>query len=428
MRLTKWFALLAVVAGGLTLPSPAAAEGWFSDLDNAKEVTLAELIRDPGAFVDVPVKVKVYFDSTASNYNPFYTRFSENVYFNFAAWPINARLYDRRDFRRSYPFFFVQKVGRKWSKTSSIKRVTAVELTCVVRDVFRGQPWIQVMDHDTIREGLTLEDVKNVVAGDAYTMAGRHKEAVKRYKEVARSRLPENIRAEVYRKLADAYFHVGKFSKAEDAYEEALEVAPDSPVLKQGLASAKDMKERGRWDSVAKKRAHIKAEIAPFHVPAVSHRTDIDVIIEATEDPEKVRREVEAHRRAVEHRVGYRRPVAAVKGTPADKVQAKQAAVGEDEVVVKDGKIEGEEGCGTETAEEGDERVVRNGEVVEGDGKAEEKATDGCGDTVVEEKADEGCGEKVDEAVEESADEQPAEENADEGCGEKVDEALRREG
>ena len=81
MKLRKTLALLALVAGGLLVQPVASAEGWFSDLDDAKEATLSELVSRPHDFLDVAVKIEVYFDRTVSNYNPYYTRFSDK------SWP-----------------------------------------------------------------------------------------------------------------------------------------------------------------------------------------------------------------------------------------------------------------------------------------------------------------------------------------------------
>ena len=107
MKLSKMLAVFALLIGALAVPRTAMAEGWFIDMGDVKEVTLGQVVRDPQDYLDVFIKMKVYFDRTGRNYNPYFTRFSDVVYGNIAAWLINARLYEKRDFSRSYPFFYV---------------------------------------------------------------------------------------------------------------------------------------------------------------------------------------------------------------------------------------------------------------------------------------------------------------------------------
>ena len=180
MTVKSRFALLALVAGTLALTSPASGEGWFREMDKAREITLGDLLRDPRAYVDVDVKVKLYFGTPGSAYNPYFTRFTEEMYGNFSAWPIDARLYEKRDYQRSYHFFFVKRVNPSWKKIQKVKTLTAVEVHATVREVFRGQAWIEVFDYETISEGMTGEEVRDVGAGGADSSAGRAEGAARR--------------------------------------------------------------------------------------------------------------------------------------------------------------------------------------------------------------------------------------------------------
>ena len=63
MKLTKIrFALIALVVGAVAVPS-AIADGWFSEMGDAKPVSLGDLLRAPDEYVDLEVRVKVYFEA-----------------------------------------------------------------------------------------------------------------------------------------------------------------------------------------------------------------------------------------------------------------------------------------------------------------------------------------------------------------------------
>jgi hypothetical protein len=233
-------ALLALVAGVLAVPSTAVADGWFSKMGmKSKETTLGEILRHPHAFVDVRVEFKVYFNQPGESYNPYYTRFTEELYGNFTAWPIDARLYDKRDYQRTYQFFFMPRQNKKWKKLQGLERMTVIEVTGYVREVFRGQPWIEIEKFRTTGGGLRQKDVRNVINGDAYYAAGKYDQAKRYYKKAISRRLPDLVRADLYRRLADAYYHQGKYRDALNNYYNALDKAPRSLVLKQGVAAAK---------------------------------------------------------------------------------------------------------------------------------------------------------------------------------------------
>ncbi|MGH7163127.1 MAG: hypothetical protein ACREID_06565, partial [Planctomycetota bacterium] len=198
------FSLLALVAGALTLSSTAGAEGWFKELDDPKEVTLGEVLRHPHDFVDVAIEFEAYFDSMGKSFNPYYTRFTEELYGNFAAWPMNARLYEKRDYQHAFPLLFVARLNPVLKKVRELDRFTPIVVTGCVRDVFRGQPWIEVGSFKRHGDGLTQNDVRNVVAGDAYFGAGRYDEAAKHYHRATRGDAPDVVKVDLLRRLADA--------------------------------------------------------------------------------------------------------------------------------------------------------------------------------------------------------------------------------
>jgi len=417
MKLRKvQLVVLAAVVGMLAVPSIAG--GWFSKMGDVKDVTLTELLRNPRDYVDVDVRFKVYFNSTGGHYNPYFTRFSEEMYGNFSAWPLDARLYDKRDFQRSYTFFFMRRHQKGWKKIQGTERFEVLELVGTVRDVFKGQPWIEVIDYSSGSGGLDEKEIRSVIVGDAQFVAGHYDDAADSYEYAVKARVPESVSADLWRKLADAQYQGGHYRWARDSYREALDALPGNEVLQRGLRASEVAvaRERGR------DATEVGVEPAPHTVETVqSHDSGVDEIIRLLEDPAAVEAEVEGWKLELEKRA------AALRG---DSVPA-TAVSGEGETAQKhtDGQapVAVEEGCAEAVVEEGDESAAEESGASGGmdeEVPAEQDATEeaaGNGDETV---PTEGCdsGESVEEtpaeqpteetAVEETPVEQPAEETA----------------
>jgi len=429
MRLkTKWFALLAVAACVLATPSVAVAEGWFSDLNEVKDATLGDLLRNPRDYIDLEVEVKVYFDAAGKKYNPYYTRFTDVMYDNFSAWPIDARLYEKRDFERSYPFFFVSKRNAKvWERISDMDRITPLQLTVKVREVFKGQPWIEVLDYSRESDGLREKNVRDIVAGDAFFLAGRYKEAKKHYYRAADDDYPDHVVADVYRRLADTQFRLGTYYDARRSFRRAERAAPDSAVIKKGIAACDELIRRKDGDkptagAVTQPAAHTVSTVA-------DRRNDVDQIIETLEDPATVREQVDRDRLLLERRGQMARGEAVTVSGSEKAGEEKQAAV---EETPAEGDVEEEPMPPTveepePLPEQPEEEVIEEPAAEATEQPAEEDIEEPVEEeTGTEEPAEEVAEtetteeEPASEVVEEETDEEMAETDAEEGTTEPV--------
>jgi tetratricopeptide (TPR) repeat protein len=419
MRLTKvHLAALAFVAG--VLPAAVSADGWFSRMGEVKDVTLTDLLRTPHDYVDVEVRFKVYFDATGKNYNPYFTRFNEDIYGNFSAWPIDARLYDKRDYPRPYPFFFASKMEKVWKKVQKIDHLDVIEIEGAVRHVFKGQPWIEVLSYSSSGGGLSESDIKDVIAGDAHFVAGRYDEAARHYGRADGSGLPKSVRADLQRRLGDACFRAGEFGDAQDAYETALRHAPESEVLKQGVAAS----EAAGQHAKAKRRGKAVEGEVPELAPTserVGGDNGVDEVIRLLEDPAQVAAEVEGWRLELEKRAAALRGGAegatAVSGTETPKapepVEPAPAPVPEEEpVAVEEPAPEPAEGVGE--APEGCAEPVEGGcagstEAPAAEEPVAEEPAEATEPPVVEEPAEVPAETTEAPAAEEPAAEEPAE-------------------
>jgi len=342
MKNRKQFMWLAVLAGALSVSSTGFAEGWLQEMADAKPASLGDLVRSPREYVEVPVRVKVVFHQTGSTYNPYFTRFTTDVYANFSAWPENARLYEKRDYERAYPFFFVQRFNPAFKKLRTLRSVTPVEVVAVVRDVFRGQPWIEVIKFSEI-EGLRQADVKSVVSADACFVAGRYGDATKRYAEAAGNAENSVVKADLHRRAGDAAYADGNYSEALWHYQAGLSVAPESAVLKQGVLAARQARDHDKMVRAGRKSAGISEIPAPSAQPVLADMSnDVDAYLAHFDDPAKVSAQVEADRASLVRRGelarGGRDATVAVPAEAPAEEQPKEAAVVEEQPAVEEGQ------------------------------------------------------------------------------------------
>jgi len=402
MRVTMTrIALLALVAGILAVPSTAVADGWFSKMGKTKETTLGEILRHPHAFVDVRVEFKLYFNQPGESYNPYYTRFTEELYGNFTAWPIDARLYDKRDYQRTYQFFFMQRQNKKWRKLQGLERMTVIEVTGYVREVFRGQPWIEIEKFRTTSGGLRPRDVRYVVNGDAYYAAGKYKQARRYYTKAISRRLPGLVRADLYRRLADAQFHSGKYRDALHNYYNALDKAPRSLVLQQSVQATKAAMARAKAQDRGNSVPGTVLQPAPRDKPVTKRDNDVWEIIQLMEDPTEVEAEVARWHLELEKRAALMRETADVTAVSDEETDEEIEEVDVDE----------DESSTEEMDEEADE-VVDEG-WAEDESDAEESGVDSDEEVSTESDSEEHWGE-TDETV-----------SVDEPAGEVVEDDPR---
>ena len=311
MKTLRFLALGALACAAAH--APARAEGWFKEMDQNKLVAFADVLKEPREYVDVPVKLHVYFQRPAKNFNPYFTRFIEELWGNFAAWPIDAKLYQKRDWERPFPFFFVAKSSKVWGQVQDVRRVTAIELDAVVRDVFRGQPWIEVTGYRTIGEGLTEDDVRDVARGDALFHAGKYRDAARSYERGMSGDHCAEVRADIYRRAGDAYFHAGQFQDARSSYRAGLRLAPDSDVLQRGVDASEQAYAVQQARSRGKPAPDVTVVPAPFHEPATTAPNSVDLLIAMFEDPAEVAAQQQA---AVEELMGRSEAARAAAAMP----------------------------------------------------------------------------------------------------------------
>ncbi|MHC4933167.1 MAG: tetratricopeptide repeat protein, partial [Planctomycetota bacterium] len=272
------------------------------------------------------------------------------------------------------------------------------------REVFKGQPWMEVFDYSRESDGLREKNVRDIVAGDAFFLAGRYKEAKKHYYRAADNDYPAHVVADVYRRLADAQFRLGTYYDARRSYRRAERAAPDSAVIKKGIAACDEMIRRKDGE---KPTAGAVTAPAAHTVSTVADRTnDVDQIIKTLEDPATVREQVDRDRLQIERRGQMARGETVAVSGNEKAGEEKQAAAEETPAEV-------EEEPTPPTVEEPEPLPEQ----------PEEEVVEEPVEEVTEEPAEEATEQPAEEATEEpaaDATEQPAEEDIEEPVEEET--------
>lgn len=299
MRLTKFTLAFCAAALGVTLLSSNATANWGGH--NDKAVTFSQVMKDPAKLKGERIVFKMYFNSIADNYNKFYTEFHQQGHMNFGAWPMDARLYTKRDFQRCYPHFYAPRRSEVMKDIQELDRFDVIEIVGIVKHIYEGRPYIEVLEIDEVSDGMSESEIRAAIKGHAYFLAGKYERASSLLRSATTSDVSATIEADLYRRLGDAEFGDKDYVAAKRAYDRALKKAPDSKILKGNISACIQAYKRGRKDQQAQIQPtkYIAHHLEPVR-PDMS--CGVDLIIAALEDPTAVAEADSAERMAMAKR------------------------------------------------------------------------------------------------------------------------------
>src|SRR5690606_20970645 len=99
---------------------------------------------------NVRVQMTVQFCSLGRVANPFFTRFEAALYANFYAWPDGEEIWQRERYDDLFGMFFMAKANEKTAALYDLETYDRVHVDAIVRNVFQGSPWIEVLDFEPV--------------------------------------------------------------------------------------------------------------------------------------------------------------------------------------------------------------------------------------------------------------------------------------
>jgi outer membrane biosynthesis protein TonB len=217
------------------------AGGWWDDVFAERSVPLSKIIATPEAFRDVPVSFVVQFHQLGKAGTTFFTRFDPDTWLAFSAWADDAALWEKKAFEADFPHLFVRRDGPDLRAVSSAAVYDRLAVSGVVRDVIKGQPWIEVTSVRTLPEKMNEASLVRLVKGLTLRDHRRFDAAAREFEAADADTLPIPVRLVGMREHAYALLNSKKPRAAEERLMTALSMDPENAETVLALAHIRDV-------------------------------------------------------------------------------------------------------------------------------------------------------------------------------------------
>lgn len=214
---------------GLTLVS---AE-WKDVFGPPHDVTLAEILENPTAWLDIPVRMQVRFSRFGKIYNPFFTRFSEDSHLNFAAWAIQTHIWTKEGFGNQHPFFYVRKDNAELKGFLRLNTFDTISIYAKVMSIFDNKPSFEVVWMCHLPGDLNIYNLRLLNrATDAFNTR-KFPQAEAGFMEILTTDPPHDIRVMIHKTIAKIHMYEHKDCEAAMIeLEKAIAITPQDGELK----------------------------------------------------------------------------------------------------------------------------------------------------------------------------------------------------
>jgi hypothetical protein len=214
--------------------------GWWDDVFAERTSTLPKIIAAPEAWRDVPVTFTVQFRQQGRNGPSFFTRFEPDQWLNFVAWPDEAALWEKKAFDTDFPHLFIRRDNPDFKAIASAATYDRFTVSGVVRDVIKGQPWIEIGSVRKLQEKITEGSLAHLVKGLMFRDHRHFDAAAKEFEAADGETLPTGVRLLSMREHAFALLNSRKPKAAEERMLTALSLDPDNSETALALAHLRE--------------------------------------------------------------------------------------------------------------------------------------------------------------------------------------------
>ncbi|MCZ6599118.1 MAG: hypothetical protein O7B99_15880 [Planctomycetota bacterium] len=130
--------------GGVADVSATEADGDPFAAPGLQPASLAELREVPGRHLGRSLRFIVQLSGPVESWNPYLTRFGPGDYVRFQAWSDESFVWEMGVFADPAPYLFVRRGSLAEALLANGRRFERFEVTGGVREVFLGEPWIEV--------------------------------------------------------------------------------------------------------------------------------------------------------------------------------------------------------------------------------------------------------------------------------------------
>src|SRR5262245_49254382 len=218
MRLSPLLRAFAAAAA-LVAASSAARAGWWDDLDKGESVKLSDVVAQPDPWKDKVVTFACIYHRLDAIYQPYFTRFDVEHWFNATVWYDAAPIWEMASFRDDeFPFLYVARTHPQRDEWFRLPPFTRIEVTGRVRDVYRKRPFVEVLGFRPTPAIVGKHVVEWMKDGDASASAGDYVRAATYYRRVlAEISLEDVMRMRVKKRLGETLRAAGLPLEADKA-------------------------------------------------------------------------------------------------------------------------------------------------------------------------------------------------------------------
>jgi hypothetical protein len=201
-------------------------------LAEPRQLQVEDLLKDPESYRGIPVRLELAFCGLGKLENPFFTRFTMANYINFACWNGQAMLWEREQYIDSFPLFFADrrlKVSEVFATAMPFERF---EVHAIIRDTFRGLPWVEILSAKPLEDRLTKASVRHIRQAKLQLAKGNHSLAAGEFARALKAPLPRAHRLIVLKMAARNQEQLGNRSRANRYWGEAYALDPHDPEVR----------------------------------------------------------------------------------------------------------------------------------------------------------------------------------------------------
>lgn len=223
----------------LTLVTAGLAQDTRDDdpsINKIVNTTLSQIRTAADAYRHVWVRFKVQFVSVGTVKNPFFTRFVPSKYANFYAWADEQPIWQKEEYEDPFPLLFLPKDSPQLEKLYQLKLYTRMQVVGIVRNVFSGEPWIEVKGFKLGARKVTTSVLTHLYRGEQYMKKHEWSKAISELSMAYADDMPDHVIVATHKNLAVCHLRLGEAPAAVRHMREVMALTADPDYETRRLA------------------------------------------------------------------------------------------------------------------------------------------------------------------------------------------------
>lgn len=216
--------LVSILLGALALPAQSEARAASAP------TTLEQIRKSPEAFKNVKVEFKIQFASLGRMSNPFFTQFTPQEFANFHAWSSEQPIWREPTYKDVFGMLFLSKSSPQIGELYDLEIYQCLRVTAVVRNVFQGAPWIEVLDFTPVDGQLDTPTLTHLYRGEKHMEQRQWQRAVAELSQADVDALPAAAARITLKNLGLCHLRMGEAERALAMLEAAGRMGKDAEV------------------------------------------------------------------------------------------------------------------------------------------------------------------------------------------------------